>query len=508
MEQRNAIEKGAARENALRKALVRVSATDLVATVGFSCYLIWELLGVFDTLPFIAPSFPGDRLPLLRICLFLTLAAGFFAALRLATRVRRQARTFLGVGAGSTAAVLVLTFAAGALPDPPLWLGVIAWSLFGVSLTGLMAAWAVYFCTRFDGATAFVITAGYTIGFTLFLLLSLVAPATDPVIFLIVGAVVATSTVGFLAFLLAAPAGAPKPSPADSVGAPAEERPERAMPPAVPFARQLHATAYGVSYGFTITFLLSIGPASAAIGAVGGLAGCVTALVALSRNRLATGSDIRRITFVPVAVALLFLPIGAPPSYILCSVPIIAATIFTAVTSWVGVAIDVDAHRWDPVGAFAANKWPGWLGFFLGTLASIGVIEAAPSLFTIVVAGLVAFICVSFAVFELRIYEDRRDEGKDGKPDGGAGYEDEAANGGGSHEKRFQTRCDDIVRDCGLSPREAEVFRLLAKGRNAEFISQELCIAKPTTKTHIQHVYQKLTINSHQELIDLIDCRE
>lgn len=156
--------------------------------------------------------------------------------------------------------------------------------------------------------------------------------------------------------------------------------------------------------------------------------------------------------------------------------------------------------------AFASNKWPGWFGFFLGTFASTIVIEAAPSLFTIVVAGLVAFICVSFAVFELRIYEDRHDEARSERRSNGENAD--GADGGGTHEKRFQARCDGIARAYGLSPRESEVFRLLAKGRNAEYISQELCIARPTTKTHIQHIYQKLTINSHQELIDLIDSRE
>lgn len=505
MEQHASNENSRRKANALRVALKSVSATDLVATLGFSCYIVWELLGVFDTLPFIAPAFPADRLPLLRVCLFLSLSIGFFAATKAAMRVRRQARLFLTLGAGSTILVLAFALASTAVADPPLWLGIVAWSVFGVSLTGLMAAWAVYFSTRFGATTPLVITAGYAVGFALFLLLSALAPTGGAAFFLFVGVMVAVSTIGFLAFLLLAQ---PQAQKAEDAGALAPQpQTGRIAPPRMPFARALHATAYGVSYGFTITFLLSTGTASAVIGAVGGLAGCVTALIALSHNRLATGSDIRRITFIPVAVALLFLPIGAPLSYILCSLPIIAATIFTAVTSWVAVALDVDRKGYDPVTAFASNKWPGWFGFFLGTFASTIVIEAAPSLFTVVVAGLVAFICVSFAVFELRIYEDRHDEAKDRGHD----RDDEGTdgpNGGITHEKRFQTRCDGIVRAYGLSPRESEVFRLLAKGRNAEYISQELCIARPTTKTHIQHIYQKLTINSHQELIDLIDNRE
>ena len=48
-------------------------------------------------------------------------------------------------------------------------------------------------------------------------------------------------------------------------------------------------------------------------------------------------------------------------------------------------------------------------------------------------------------------------------------------------------------------------FTVDAKGYNADSISKELNIAKPTTKTHIQHIYQKLTINSQQALIALIN---
>lgn len=516
MEQNTSNDNERAEENALRVALGKVNATDLVATLGFSCYIVWELLGVFDTLPFIAPAFPAERLPLLRVCLFFTLSFGFFVAMKTALRAKHQARLFLCVGTASTVIVLALASISAALENPPLWMGIIAWSAFGVSLTGLMAAWAVYFSTRFGTTTPLVITVGYTVGFALFFLLSALNLTGSMVFFLFAGIVIAVSTIGFLGFLLLSRTVTQGETPADeTLEQPAPSKTERSddsrsqanrvAPPDMPFARALHATAYGVSYGFTITFLLSIGTVSASIGAAGGLAGCVTALVALSRNRLATGSDIRRITFIPVAVALLFLPIGAPLSYVLCSLPIIAATIYTAITSWVAVALDVDRKHYDAVTAFASNKWPGWFGFFLGTFASTIVIEIAPSLFTIVVAGLVAFICVSFAIFELRIYEDRRDEAKGAStPDGIAS----SVEYGESHGKRFQKRCDDIAQAYGLSPRETEVFCLLAKGRNAEHISQELCIARPTTKTHIQHIYQKLTINSHQELIDLIDGRQ
>ena len=65
-------------------------------------------------------------------------------------------------------------------------------------------------------------------------------------------------------------------------------------------------------------------------------------------------------------------------------------------------------------------------------------------------------------------------------------------------------RCAELAEEYGLSAREAEVFELLAKGRNSPFIQQELYIAKSTVETHIKHIYRKLGVNDRQELLDLV----
>jgi len=69
----------------------------------------------------------------------------------------------------------------------------------------------------------------------------------------------------------------------------------------------------------------------------------------------------------------------------------------------------------------------------------------------------------------------------------------------------WQRRCRAICDERHLSPREVEVFYLLAKGRNAEHVSRTLFISTHTAKTHISRIYRKLSINSQQELIDRID---
>lgn len=65
--------------------------------------------------------------------------------------------------------------------------------------------------------------------------------------------------------------------------------------------------------------------------------------------------------------------------------------------------------------------------------------------------------------------------------------------------------CDHVSGLYSLSRREKEVFYLVAKGRNAEYIQNELFISIHTVKTHMSHIYRKLGVHSSQELISLIE---
>lgn len=57
----------------------------------------------------------------------------------------------------------------------------------------------------------------------------------------------------------------------------------------------------------------------------------------------------------------------------------------------------------------------------------------------------------------------------------------------------------------GLSPREADVCSLLGRGRNRQFVADELGISLETAKTHVTNIYRKLGIHSQQELLDVVE---
>lgn len=65
-------------------------------------------------------------------------------------------------------------------------------------------------------------------------------------------------------------------------------------------------------------------------------------------------------------------------------------------------------------------------------------------------------------------------------------------------------RCDELAREFDLTAREAEVMKLLAKGRSKGYIAEELYISENTVRGHARRLYAKLDIHTKAELQDLL----
>ena len=74
----------------------------------------------------------------------------------------------------------------------------------------------------------------------------------------------------------------------------------------------------------------------------------------------------------------------------------------------------------------------------------------------------------------------------------------------GDEQGRFAARCTELGEQYRLSPREKEVFQLLALGKTAADIERELYIANGTLKSHTRRIYQKLDIHSRVELEEML----
>ena len=66
------------------------------------------------------------------------------------------------------------------------------------------------------------------------------------------------------------------------------------------------------------------------------------------------------------------------------------------------------------------------------------------------------------------------------------------------------SRCQTVAMERKLSPRETEIFILLAQGRTRTLIQEELVLAENTVKTHVAHIYGKLGVNNRQDMMDLV----
>ena len=69
----------------------------------------------------------------------------------------------------------------------------------------------------------------------------------------------------------------------------------------------------------------------------------------------------------------------------------------------------------------------------------------------------------------------------------------------------FDERCRALASQYSLTPRELEVFQMLARGRDRAYIQEQLVVSRNTVKAHVKHIYAKLDIHSHQDVIDLVE---
>ena len=87
---------------------------------------------------------------------------------------------------------------------------------------------------------------------------------------------------------------------------------------------------------------------------------------------------------------------------------------------------------------------------------------------------------------------------------GAAGIEIKSGERIVSPRERLIVRCEQLAREHGLTPREAEVLTLIAQRKTRSEIEQELFLSQNTVKTHARHVYAKLGVHSKADVYELV----
>lgn len=67
--------------------------------------------------------------------------------------------------------------------------------------------------------------------------------------------------------------------------------------------------------------------------------------------------------------------------------------------------------------------------------------------------------------------------------------------------------CASLAKEAGLTPRQADVMRLLVKGVSTQRIAEDLGLSENTVATYRKVVYAALDVHARQELLDLVEMR-
>ncbi|NTW28447.1 MAG: helix-turn-helix transcriptional regulator [Coriobacteriia bacterium] len=247
------------------------------------------------------------------------------------------------------------------------------------------------------------------------------------------------------------------------------------------------------------------------VGTFGSEDSFVLLLVAIAFGSIAAGavlvmhkqvpkiSSVERITFPVLGAGLLLLPFVSGGGRWLVVLVILADLIAYLIFHWnVLVALSYRYHVL-PIYHFAQGEVSPLGGLAAGwgvetILAGLGIPSSGSILATSLILVFVLIVEPAFVPYtsdKTVELTDRSDRPKKTLTDESGGY--------------WRKRCARVSEDHGLTPRENEVFVLLARGRNTEVISRELFISTHTVKTHVYRIYRKLNVGTQQELINTVE---
>lgn len=265
-----------------------------------------------------------------------------------------------------------------------------------------------------------------------------------------------------------------------------------------------HSAVYGVVLIVTVSLGLEPALIVGACGVIG--AGLSIMAKHWSLNRVLKSRQVQQIS-LPFVIATLFLiPHCNEAALIVCAGLNVAFNAFAMVLMWCERSELNQEFRIHSIRRYSKASIPNWIGLLVGTVIGWYVFMRDAPLGPnahFVLIGLAFLLLFSFVL--LNFEESGKSDVLNGKfGEEGVDEKDEASD----HDGRFVRACKKVIQDHGLSPREAEVFLLLAKGRNAERIEEKLVISNSTVRTHVYNIYKKLGVGSHQALIDMVEAEK
>ena len=140
----------------------------------------------------------------------------------------------------------------------------------------------------------------------------------------------------------------------------------------------------------------------------------------------------------------------------------------------------------------------GPVGYAVAFTPAQGVVVYASAIASMVTSFLVLIVVLG------RPHESAEWSDLPGDASDMVGTVDSVGRGRVGAEADIARRCRELAVAYSLTPREAEVLEILARGYDLGRVQEELGISEGTALTHKRHVYQKLAVHARAELLDLV----
>ena len=261
---------------------------------------------------------------------------------------------------------------------------------------------------------------------------------------------------------------------------------------------------FGIVFGLSFVYLFNSGVSNLYIGMIFILAGPLVILIASCFTKDIGITIVQRILLCITVFACVATPFVSDILQVICSGLVVASW---AAFSCVHYAIVVkkSTETWDISGfrvvprRLMAESFGFALGWTIVTVVTM-IFGAHSEYFIYVRLFMAVILVIVFTVFlpqsthhdEVAMENERKKR------------QTKVISAQQSEEELFELRCNEISDLYQLSPREFEILRYLAKGRNAGYIQEKLTISPHTVKSHIYSIYRKTDIHSQQKLMDFV----
>ena len=478
-----------------------------LAVVGFSCLIGWELLTVFAPGTLLLDFMAIEEAVVVRLISVLTLVISFVVLGKEGDWCFINRNKLIIAGACFSVPSVVVAIA-GPFFAIPFFLVFAAWFLLGFGQAFLAQYWCTFFSLVPTGRTMRNIVFGGMGGTVCYGVAAGLGPTwagySLAALLLIAAVVIAYYLMNII--------------PPDTI----PDVSEFHSSTGVNFPAFFSIASCGAVYGFMTIVACSLGPLEALIGGCSGIFGVLLSLVWYRLGaKVEIDIDIVQRISLPLLVASLLLSAlseGPLRMFFICIS--LAALAHNQMFNWYSISIGNKEFRMHPIRRYARRAIPCWVGFFVGCCVAyycaFGLhLEGAPFFF--VEAVFVVVLVTAFSIYGGN-QSTRREQLNDlidvagqaavvvGSNLSTEKHADDAVPEVTSES--YADHCAAVAEQYSLTPRESEVFMCLARGRNAEYIANQLMVSPATVKSHIYHIYQKLGVNSQQRLMDLVEGGE